>query len=210
MRRRRRRGRRPRPPEQREIEAARSRRGRRAPSPRASTATTPPDADAPTPVSPRRSRPALPRQAACTPSAPTAGWRSPTTSVSCARRILKVALAGRWSRFIVALFFYDQLFDLVLGPYHEAQAAAGRGRRPAARRQRRRRGPLLLQLKLCGVAAVVVHQPVLALPDLGLHPARACTRRSASGRGSSPPSPGRCSSSAWRSATTSCPRASRC
>ena len=33
-------------------------------------------------------------------------------------------------------------------------------------------GPLLLQLKLSGIAALVRHQPLLALPDLGVHRAR--------------------------------------
>ena len=43
-------------------------------------------------------------------------------------------------------------------------------------------GPLMLQLKLCGLVGDRGHQPVLALPDLGVHPARAARRASASGR----------------------------
>jgi len=76
--------------------------------------------------------------------------------------------------FVVALFFYDQLLDLVLDPYNEARAAlpdtietkayiASAG------------GPLLLQLKLCGVAAIVVSSPywlyqIWAFIVPGLHP----------------------------------------
>ena len=96
----------------------------------------------------RRPPARAPRPACCAPS-----WCSP-------------------SAFVVALFFYDQLLDLVL--------------RPVQRRRRRMlgdsvdtkayikgaAGPLLLQLKLSGIAALVVDQPVLALPDLGVHRAR--------------------------------------
>ena len=54
----------------------------------------------------------------------------------------------------------------------------------------------MLQLKLCGVAAIVVSSPYWLYQIWALHRARACTPTSGSGRGSSPPSPGRCSSSA--------------
>ncbi|WP_224769473.1 twin-arginine translocase subunit TatC [Nocardioides ochotonae] len=76
--------------------------------------------------------------------------------------------------FVVALFFYDQLLDLVLDPYNDARAAlpdtietkayiASAG------------GPLLLQLKLCGVAAIVASSPywlyqIWAFIVPGLHP----------------------------------------
>ena len=111
--------------------------------------------------------------------------------------------------FVVSLFFYDPLFDFVSAPYNEAVAtlknqvnselvANGIG------------GGLLLQLKLCGVAAIVISAPVLALPDLGVHPARACTRSERQvDPGLRRASPARSSSSGSRSATTSSPRASR-
>ena len=127
-----------------------------------------------------RGRRPLPRPTPATPSAPTAGWRSPTTCVSCAPGCSRSCWS--WSSaFVVALFFYDQLFDLVYGPYDAGPASARRGRsrpRPtisgaggaaaaAAEAVRPRRGRR--------------HQPDLALPDLGVHPARAARPTSASG-----------------------------
>ena len=70
-------------------------------------------------------------------------------------------------------------------------------------------GPLMLHLKLCGVVALVAYQPATGSTRSGRSSCRGCTRTSASGRASSPPSPGRCSSPASRWATTCCPRAWR-
>jgi sec-independent protein translocase protein TatC len=60
--------------------------------------------------------------------------------------------------FCIALFFYDQLLDLVIAPYNDARRALD------AEVQteiviRDATGPLLLNLKLCGVAALVVSSP---------------------------------------------------
>ena len=61
--------------------------------------------------------------------------------------------------FAVALFFFDPLLDLVAravqpGPDHRSATTPRRRRTsPGAT------GPLLLQLKLCGVAAVMVSSP---------------------------------------------------
>lgn len=76
--------------------------------------------------------------------------------------------------FVVALFFYDQLLDLIARPYFDAMDRLGRkvnselvfsgiG------------GPLMVQLKLCGVAAVVATSPYWLLQIWGfilpgLHP----------------------------------------
>jgi sec-independent protein translocase protein TatC len=60
---------------------------------------------------------------------------------------------------IVALFFYDQLFQLILDPYNEARRLLGQGTQTQAVIT----GvgtPLLLQLKICGIAAVVVTSPL--------------------------------------------------
>ena len=57
-----------------------------------------------------------------TPSAPTAGWRSPTTCVSSARGWS----ARSWCcvvAFVVALFFYDLLLDFIAKPYRDARRA---------------------------------------------------------------------------------------
>lgn len=60
--------------------------------------------------------------------------------------------------FGVALFFYDQLLDLVLGPYNDARATLGESTKTQAY-VAGATGPLMLQLKLCGVAAVVGSSP---------------------------------------------------
>ena len=73
------------------------------------------------------------------------------------RSALFLALA-----FSVALFFYDQphdgLLGLVLGPYNDAQAQLN-GKTDTTAYVASATGPLLLQLKLCGVAAVVISSP---------------------------------------------------
>lgn len=72
-------------------------------------------------------------------------------------RILKSGLVVIVA-FVVALFFYDTLQDLVADPYNEARVELGEDRSmlttngPA--------GGFLLYLKLCGMAAVVVSSPV--------------------------------------------------
>ncbi|WP_341231101.1 twin-arginine translocase subunit TatC [Nocardioides salarius] len=88
-------------------------------------------------------------------------------------RVLKVALTLVLA-VAVSLFFFDQLFDLVLGPYNSAReklgdevtfpSTSGAG------------GGLLLYLKLCGFAALVATSPVwlyqiwaFILPGLHAH-----------------------------------------
>jgi sec-independent protein translocase protein TatC len=60
---------------------------------------------------------------------------------------------------IVALFFYDQLFQLILDPYNQARRLLGQGTQTQAVIT----GvgtPLLLQLKICGIAALVATSPL--------------------------------------------------
>lgn len=60
--------------------------------------------------------------------------------------------------FAVALVFYDQLLDLVLNPYNDARVQLGQKTQTTAY-VAGATGPLMLQLKLCGVAAIVVSSP---------------------------------------------------
>ncbi len=60
---------------------------------------------------------------------------------------------------IVALFFFDQIFQLILQPYEDAQAALGADVNTQATISGAG-GPLMLHLKLCGVAAVVLTSPL--------------------------------------------------
>lgn len=60
--------------------------------------------------------------------------------------------------FAVALFFYDFLLSLVMGPYNDAQRMLGEDVATDAY-IKSATGPLLLQLKLCGIAAVVAASP---------------------------------------------------
>jgi sec-independent protein translocase protein TatC len=64
--------------------------------------------------------------------------------------------------FSVALFFYDKphdgLLGLVLGPYNDAQRQL-KGQTDTTAYVASATGPLLLQLKLCGVAAIVISSP---------------------------------------------------
>ncbi len=76
--------------------------------------------------------------------------------------------------FFVALFFYDDLLDLVLEPYNQARVALDAEVETEAY-VRGATGPLMLNLKLCGIAAIVVSSPYwlyqlwgFLLP--GLHP----------------------------------------
>ncbi len=60
---------------------------------------------------------------------------------------------------IVALFFYDQLFQLIFEPYQ--QAARMLGAKTSTKAVITGVGsPLLLQLKLCGIAAIVATSPL--------------------------------------------------
>ena len=69
------------------------------------------------------------------------------------RAVLFLTLA-----FGVALFFYDQLLELVLAPYNQARVALDQKTQTTAY-VAGATGPLMLQLKLCGVAAIVVSSP---------------------------------------------------
>ncbi|MDQ6525965.1 twin-arginine translocase subunit TatC [Nocardioides sp. LHD-245] len=72
-------------------------------------------------------------------------------------RILKAGFAVVLA-FAIALFFFDQLFQLVLEPYLDAQAKL-----PAGSSEATTSGPaggFLLYLKLCGLAALVGSSPV--------------------------------------------------
>jgi sec-independent protein translocase protein TatC len=76
-------------------------------------------------------------------------------------RLLKSALILVLA-FIVALFFYDDpregLLGLVLGPYNDARQMLGAEVETEAY-VAGATGPLLLQLKLCGIAALVASSP---------------------------------------------------
>lgn len=87
-------------------------------------------------------------------------------------RILKIALTITVA-LIVALFFFDQLFDFVYGPYEQAQEQLPEGASFATTSGAG--GGLTLYLKLCGFAALVGTSPIwlyqiwaFILP--GLHP----------------------------------------
>ena len=72
-------------------------------------------------------------------------------------RIIRAALVLVVA-FGVSLFFYDLLLDLVLTPYNDARRMLGADVETQAY-VKGATGPLLLQLKLCGVAAVVASSP---------------------------------------------------
>jgi sec-independent protein translocase protein TatC len=87
-------------------------------------------------------------------------------------RILKVALTLVVA-LIVALFFFDPLYDFVYGPYKDAQEQLPEGSSLATTSGAG--GGLMLYLKLCGFAAVIGTSPIwlyqiwaFILP--GLHP----------------------------------------
>ncbi|MEQ6899733.1 twin-arginine translocase subunit TatC [Nocardioides sp. YIM 152588] len=71
-------------------------------------------------------------------------------------RILKCALALVVG-FIVAIYFFDPLFDLVNAPYEQARQALGDERTMATTSGAA--GGFLLTLKLCGLAAVIGTSP---------------------------------------------------
>ncbi len=72
-------------------------------------------------------------------------------------RLLKSALFLVLA-FTVALFFYSELLDLVLDPYNDARRMLGESVQTEAY-IKGATGPLMLQLKLCGIAAIVVSSP---------------------------------------------------
>lgn len=87
-------------------------------------------------------------------------------------RLLKSVLALAVV-FVVSLFFFDPILQLVLGPYEEAQRALPKGSTIATTAGAA--GGFLLYLKLCGLAALLGSAPVwlyqiwaFILP--GLHP----------------------------------------
>jgi len=61
--------------------------------------------------------------------------------------------------FFVAIFFYDQLLDLLLIPYNNALDQLGEKHVESQIVVNDITGPLMLQLKLCGVSAVIAASP---------------------------------------------------
>ena len=103
------------------------------------------------------------------------------------RSVLVVVVA-----FSVALFFYDQLLDFVLVPYNEAREQLGEGRDRGGRQRRHRPA---------AAPAQALRRRRRSLPPAPTGSTRSgrsscpgCTRRAEVDRGSSRPSPGRCSS----------------
>jgi sec-independent protein translocase protein TatC len=77
--------------------------------------------------------------------------------------------------FCVAIFFYDQLLDLVNRPYLDAQRALKENGTVTQQVVQDATGGLLLQMKLCGVVAIIASSPywlyqIWAFILPGLHP----------------------------------------
>jgi len=77
--------------------------------------------------------------------------------------------------FCVAIFFYDQLLDLVNHPYLQAQEALKKHDTNTVQVVQDATGGLLLQMKLCGVVAIIASSPywlyqIWAFILPGLHP----------------------------------------
>jgi sec-independent protein translocase protein TatC len=72
-------------------------------------------------------------------------------------RLLRVVLVLGVAT-VVALFFYSQLFDLILGPYNDARQMLKKGvvSKPVINGVT---DPLMIQLKICGLAAVIASCP---------------------------------------------------
>lgn len=70
-------------------------------------------------------------------------------------RIVVIILVG----LVVSLFFFDQILDLILGPYEHAAEALGDDVDTTAT-SAGVGGPLMLYLKLCGLTSVVVTSPL--------------------------------------------------
>jgi sec-independent protein translocase protein TatC len=88
-------------------------------------------------------------------------------------RILRAAVALT-AAFVVALFFFDQVFALVIGPYRDAQDSLPGGT-VSVPTISGAGGPFLLYFKLSGLAAVVATSPywlyqIWAFILPGLHP----------------------------------------
>ena len=73
-------------------------------------------------------------------------------------RILKIAVVVLVG-LVVSLFFFDQIFELVLGPYQDAQSALGEDVNTQATIAGAG-GPLMLYLKLCGLVSVILTSPL--------------------------------------------------
>ena len=73
-------------------------------------------------------------------------------------RIMKIAVVIVVG-LVVSLFFFDQIFQLVLGPYDQAQRALGEDVNTEATIAGAG-GPLMLYLKLCGLVSVILTSPV--------------------------------------------------
>ena len=73
-------------------------------------------------------------------------------------RILKIAVVLTVG-LVVSLFFFDQIFQLVLGPYDDAQSALGESVNTPATIAGAG-GPLMLYLKLCGLVSVILTSPL--------------------------------------------------
>jgi sec-independent protein translocase protein TatC len=88
-------------------------------------------------------------------------------------RLLRVALLLTIG-IVVAWFFYPQLLNLILGPYYHAQTQLKSNVKTEAYIQGAG-GPLLIQLKICALATVVLTSPIWLLEIWGfvvpgLHP----------------------------------------
>ena len=73
-------------------------------------------------------------------------------------RLLRVAVVMLIA-FIVAFVYYSHLFDLLLHPYNEARHILARDGKSTEPIIQGVSGPLSLQFKLCGLAAVIVTSP---------------------------------------------------
>ncbi|TIC87679.1 twin-arginine translocase subunit TatC [Nocardioides sp. GY 10113] len=87
-------------------------------------------------------------------------------------RILKCALVLLLA-FVIAIYFFDPLFELVNAPYEQAREALGDERTMATTSGAA--GGFLLTLKLCGLAAIIFSSPfwlyqIWAFILPGLHP----------------------------------------
>src|SRR4051794_8282463 len=76
---------------------------------------------------------------------------------------------------VVALFLYDHLLDLVLRPYNQAKDMLG-GSVQTKAYIKGAGGPLLLQLKLSGIAGLVATSPYW-LYQMGVHRSRTASQR---------------------------------
>jgi sec-independent protein translocase protein TatC len=77
------------------------------------------------------------------------------------RSVLAIVLAV-----VAAFFFYDQLFNLILSPYNEARVMLGKQvvSEPVISGVG---GPLMLQLKICGLAGLIASSPYWLLQIWG-------------------------------------------